>query len=122
MFKTRLISGIVLIVIALFVLWIGGAVTGAVTMILSAIGVYEFCRVYDIEKRSPTVIALIWTFVYYLVLILADMRTSIITKIDPSVKSAVESGETVSLTKFTIPIMILYLLAILTLYVFRFPT
>lgn len=121
MFKTRLISGIVLIVIALFVLWIGGAVTGAVTMILSAIGVYEFCRVYDIEKRSPTVIALIWTFVYYLVLILADMRTSIITKIDPSVKSAVESGETVSLTKFTIPIMILYLLAILTLYVFRFP-
>ena len=46
MFKTRLISGIVLIVIALFVLWIGGAVTGAVTMILSAIGVYEFCRVY----------------------------------------------------------------------------
>ena len=121
MFKTRLISGIVLIVIALFVLWIGGAVTGAVTMILSAIGVYEFCRVYDIEKRSPTVIALIWTFVYYLVLILADMRTSIITKIDPSVKSAVESGETVSLTKFTIPIMLLYLLAILTLYVFRFP-
>ena len=121
MFKTRLISGIVLIVIALFVLWIGGAVTGAVTMILSAIGVYEFCRVYDIEKRSPTVIALIWTFVYYLVLILADMRTSIITKIDPSVKAAVESGEAVSLTKFTIPIMILYLLAILTLYVFRFP-
>ena len=32
MFKTRLISGIVLIVIALFVLWIGGAVTGAVTV------------------------------------------------------------------------------------------
>ena len=121
MFKTRLISGIVLVAIALVVLWIGGAVTGAVTMILSAIGVYELCRVYEIEKRSPTVIALIWTFVYYIVLILADLKATLFQKTEISPETFMATGKSLSFTKLTVPIMILYLLAILTLYVFKFP-
>ena len=121
MFKTRLISGIVLVAISLFVLWIGGAVTGAVTMILSALGVYELCRVYGIEKRSPTVIALIWTFIYYIVLILADLKETVFNDIDVSQGPVADAGKSIPFTRLTIPIMILYLLAILTLYVFRFP-
>ena len=121
MFKTRLISGIVLVAISLFVLWIGGAVTGAVTMILSALGVYELCRVYGIEKRSPTVIALIWTFIYYIVLILADLKETVFNDIDVSQGPVADASKSIPFTRLTIPIMILYLLAILTLYVFRFP-
>lgn len=50
MFKTRLISGIVLVIIAVAVLYIGGPVTGLAMMALSIVGVFELCRVYKIEK------------------------------------------------------------------------
>jgi len=121
MFKTRLISGIILVAISLLVLWIGGAVTGAVTMILSALGVYELCRVYKIEKKSPTVIALIWTFVYYLILIAADLKATVFNTVNTSQRPVADPGQSIPITRFTVPIMVLYLLAILTLYVFRFP-
>ncbi len=95
--------------------------TGAVTMILSALGVFELCRVYGIEKRSPTVIALIWTFIYYIVLILADLKETVFNDIDVSNGPVADASKSIPFTRLTIPIMILYLLAILTLYVFRFP-
>lgn len=104
MFWKRLFSGVVLIIVAFAVLWIGGPVTGVATMLLSLAGVFEMCRVYKIEKRSPAVIAYIWTFLYYLILIFGSFEIK---------------GFTVY--KLSMPLLATYLLAILVVYVFRFP-
>ncbi len=104
MFKTRLISGSVLIAIALVVLGVGGPLTGLVVMALSLVGVYELCRVYEIEKRSPAVLAYVWTVIYYAMLILGEFEI-----------------RGFKIGKLTMPLMITYLLAILAVYVFRFP-
>ena len=104
MFWTRLLSGIVLVIIAFAVLWLGGPVTGVFVLALSIVGVFELCRVYKIEKRSPAVFAYVWTVLYYLVLMLRS-----------------ENVNGFQLSRLALPIMITYLLAILAVYVFRFP-
>ncbi len=104
MFWTRLISGVALIIISFIVLFIGGPVTGIFAMALSLVGVFEFCRVYGIEKRSPAVFAYVWTVLYYVTLMLGNMKIQ---------------GFTLSF--LVLPIMITYLLAILGVYVFRYP-
>ena len=104
MFKTRLISGIVLVAFFVLVLWLGGYVTGITIMALSLVGVFELCRVYEIEKRSPAVLAYVWTVIYYVVLALSEV----------SIKGF-------KLGRLSMPLMITYLLAILAVYVFRFP-
>ncbi|MCR5543599.1 MAG: phosphatidate cytidylyltransferase [Eubacterium sp.] len=104
MFKTRLISGIALVIISFIVLWIGGPVTGAFTMLLSLAGVFEFCRVYKIEKRSPAILAYAWTVLYYMTLMFS--------------KQIINGFH---LSKLALPVMITYLLLILAVYVFRFP-
>ncbi len=104
MFVTRLISGIVLVIIAFVVLFLGGPVTGLAMMGLSLVGVFELCRVYKIEKNSPVVIAYIWTVLYYAVLMLE--------------KKEVMGFQ---LGRLVMPVMIIYLLVILAVYVFKFP-
>ncbi len=104
MFKTRLISGIVLVALAFLTLWIGGPVTGLVTMALSLVGVFELCRVYKIEQRSPAVLAYVWTVIYYAMLMFRDVEI-----------------RGFQIGRLTLPLMITYLLAILAAYVFRFP-
>ncbi|MCR5633599.1 MAG: phosphatidate cytidylyltransferase [Eubacterium sp.] len=104
MFWTRLISGVALVIISFIVLFIGGPVTGIFAMALSLVGVFEFCRVYGIEKRSPAVFAYVWTVLYYVTLMLGNMKIQ---------------GFTLSF--LVLPIMITYLLAILGVYVFRYP-
>lgn len=104
MFWTRLFSGIALVVLAFLVLWVGGPLTGVATMCLSLVGVFELCRVYEIERRSPAVIAYIWTVFYYLSLIFGGY-----------------TFRGFHLSKLEQPILITYLLAILAVYVFRFP-
>ncbi len=104
MFWKRLISGVVLIIIAFLVLLIGGPVTGISVMILSLIGVYELCKVYEIEERSPAVMAYIWTVLYYAALMLGEI----------TIKGF-------PVRKLTMPLMITYLLAMLSVYVFKFP-
>lgn len=105
MFKTRLISGIVLIILAFAVLFFGGYVTGIAIMLLSIVGVYELCRVYDIEKHSPAVLAYVWTVLYYAALMLGRQFLM-----------------GISISRFSLPLMITYLLVILAVYVIKFPT
>ena len=105
MFWTRLISGIVLIILAFAVLFFGGYVTGIAIMLLSIVGVYELCRVYDIEKHSPAVLAYVWTVLYYIALMLS--RHFLMG---------------ISISRFSLPLMITYLLVILAVYVIKFPT
>ena len=50
MFKTRLLSGIVLVILALVFIITGNDLLLAVTGIISLIGLYELYRVFKIEK------------------------------------------------------------------------
>ena len=102
--KTRVISGIFLVAIALVVFIIGGPVVGLVAMLLSICGVFEMCRVYEIEKHTPAVVAYIWTVLYYITLIFGEFKVG-----------------GFPLLRLTLPIMITFLLAILVVYVFKFP-
>ncbi len=96
MFWTRLISGIVLIILAVITLWFGGTVTGIVTCFLSLVGVFELMRVYKVEKSLPGIAAYVWTVMYYVVLM-------------------------VGMKSLVMPVLITYLLAVLAIYVFTFP-
>ena len=96
MFWTRLISGIVLIILAVITLWFGGYVTGVVTMLLSLIGVFELMRVYKVEQKIPGIAAYIWTVLYYVVLMTGHKE-------------------------FLMPVLVTYMLVVLAIYVFTFP-
>ena len=50
MFKTRLLSGIVLVIIAFATIFLGGDVLFATLLIISLIGVSELYKVVKIEK------------------------------------------------------------------------
>lgn len=66
MFKTRLISGIILVVIALAVIITGGDVLLGVTAAISIIGMFELCRVFQMEKTIAAFLAYAVALVYYL--------------------------------------------------------
>ena len=56
MFKTRLLSGIVLVILAFLFIVSGGTVLLASTLVISCIGMFELYRVYKVE-RSPIAFA-----------------------------------------------------------------
>ncbi|WP_281086417.1 phosphatidate cytidylyltransferase [Eubacterium ruminantium] len=96
MFVTRLISGIVLVILAIGTLYFGGAVTCIATLLISLVGVFELMRVYKIEKKAPAVAAYLGTIGYYILLF-------------------------VDKTEFIIPGFIGYLLVVLAIYVLAYP-
>ena len=65
MFTTRLISGIVLVILAIFCVGKGGALLFAVTALISLVGLFELYRVLGIEKRSVAVVGYLTAFCYY---------------------------------------------------------
>ncbi|MGN0394867.1 MAG: phosphatidate cytidylyltransferase [Coprococcus sp.] len=97
MFKQRAISAVFLVIIAAITLYFGGAVTCFVMCAVSLIGTMELLRVYELHKKSPGIVAYIVTILYYVCLYLG--RHSLL-----------------------IPIMVLYLLAVLAIYVLTYPT
>ncbi len=68
MFATRLISGIVLVILAVLVVGAGGNLLFAVTALISMIGLFELYRVLKIEKTPLAVIGY-GAAVYYYVLL-----------------------------------------------------
>ena len=64
MFKTRLLSGILLIVIALVVLITGGALLFGVLLLISLIGMSELYKVFGVEKRPPGSVGYIVAVLY----------------------------------------------------------
>ena len=66
MFKTRLISGIVLVAIALVVIITGGNVLLSVMGIISLIGMFELYRVFQIEKSVAGIVGYVAAIVFYL--------------------------------------------------------
>lgn len=65
MFTTRLISGIILVIIALFVVVSGGSILFLTTGMISLIGLFELYRVMQIEKKPLGVIGYLTVISYY---------------------------------------------------------
>lgn len=65
MFKTRLLSGIVLVIIALAVIITGGNLLLGVMTVVSVIGMYELYRVFGVHKALAGVIGYAASVVYY---------------------------------------------------------
>lgn len=59
MFKTRLLSGIVLVLAALVLIITGGDVLLISTLVISYIGMFELYRIFHIEKAAPGIVG-IW--------------------------------------------------------------
>ena len=65
MFKTRLLSGILLVIIALFTVITGGSILFAVLFIISMIGLTELYRVFDIRDKAPGICGYLFAAAYY---------------------------------------------------------
>ncbi len=65
MFKTRLISGIVLVAAALVLILAGGDVLLLSVLVVSEIGLYELFRVFKIERAAPGIAGYIAAALYY---------------------------------------------------------
>ena len=65
MFKTRLLSGILLVIIALVTVITGGNLLFAVLLLISLIGMTELYKVFHIEKKAPGIVGYIFAILYY---------------------------------------------------------
>lgn len=96
MFKERLLSGIVLVIIAFVTLYLGGLPTFLVVSAISLIGVFELLRVIHMEKSPLGVIVYTGSILYYILLLLG-------------------------LDQYVLPLALLVLILLLAVYVFTFP-
>ena len=96
MFKQRLISGIILVIIAFITLYYGGILTFFVTAGISLIGMYELLRVIHVERSALSVGAYTGAILYYLLLL-------------------------ISLDQYAMPLALLVLVMLFAVYVFTFP-
>lgn len=96
MFKTRLISGIVLVAIALLVIITGGNLLLGVMAAISIIGMFELYRVFGVEKSPAGVVGYATALIYY-----ADLLFDIMPE--------------------RILFGVLFMIALLAVYVFSYP-
>ena len=66
MFKTRLISGVILVAAAIVIMHFGGMLLLAVCAVISLIGLFEFYRAFGIHSSAPAVIGYIGAAAWYL--------------------------------------------------------
>lgn len=74
MFTTRLISGIVLVLLAVIVVGQGGVLLFAVTALISMIGLFELYRVLGIHRRSIAAVGYATALSYYGILLFEGER------------------------------------------------
>lgn len=96
MFTTRLISGIILVAIAIVVVGQGGALLFAVTAAISLVGLFELYRVLDIHKKPLAWIGYLTAVSYYGILWFEGLR-------------------------YLVLMIIVSLMLLLAVYVFTFP-
>ena len=68
MFKTRLLSGILLVIIALVTVITGGNLLFLVLLAISLIGMTELYKVFAIEKKAPGIVGYVFAVLYYALL------------------------------------------------------
>lgn len=66
MFKTRILSGIVLVVLALVLIITGGYLLWGSLLIISMIGMHELYRIFHIEKSAPGFAGYLAAIVFYI--------------------------------------------------------
>ena len=76
MFKTRLISGIILVAAALVVVLLGGKILWFVMMALSIIGLYEFFNAVRFFPNVLSIISFVALLAYYVLLLFLDAPLS----------------------------------------------
>jgi phosphatidate cytidylyltransferase len=96
MFTTRLISGIILVLISLVTVSRGGLLLFAATVAISIIGVFEFYRVMNVQKNILGYAGYVMVLVYYGLLWFKDEQ-------------------------YTMLMSIAFLMILMTIYVFTFP-
>ncbi len=96
MFITRTISGFILVVIVALAFYLGPLATNILMCFVSLVGVMELLRVYKLNKRVIGWINYIFTIGYYALLYFMDDR-------------------------FTLPLIVLYVLIIMALFVLTYP-
>ena len=74
MFLTRLISGIVLVVLALIFIITGGGLLFGVMTLISLMGMFELYRVFGIEKKLPGILGYVACVVYYASVYVTDLE------------------------------------------------
>lgn len=95
--KQRVISGAVLVVILAITLYFGGIVTCGLMALVSLVGNMELLRVYGVNKKTPGIVCYLATVLYYIAICLDRMD-------------------------IIVPMMVVYLLVMLAVYVLTFPT
>ena len=68
MFRTRFISGIVLMAITIAVVFLGGNVLFGVLLVISMIGLYELYKIVNVHRSIPGVLGYICGLSYYILL------------------------------------------------------
>lgn len=96
MFKTRLLSGIVLVIIALFTIISGGDILFGTLLVISLIGMTELYKILDVNKKAMGFAGYLGCIVYY---------------------GLIRMGKTDMLTFLTIAFLILLMI----IYVFAYP-
>lgn len=96
MFKTRLISGIILLAITIAVVFLGGNVLFGVLLVISLIGLYELYKIVNVHKAFPGILGYISCLSYYILLYFG-------------------------LTDYQMMLFIFFLMLLMFAYVFGFP-
>ena len=66
MFKTRLLSGIVLVILAIGLIYFGDNILLFSTMAISCIGMFELYRIFEIEKKILAFVGYIGAIIFYI--------------------------------------------------------
>lgn len=96
MFKVRLLSGIVLVLLAIGVLYVGGYLTLITVLLLSLGGCLELLRIYDLHNKAMGYATYIATIIYFVLLGTGNKE-------------------------YSMPAFLLFVLSILAIYVITYP-
>lgn len=105
MFKTRLISSIVLVIILTAALILGGNILWSLTLFISLAGMVELNRVLQNQKNTLGMLSYAVCILFFLCLLLGENKISIL----------------VSTNNYFEIIALLYLILLMAVYVFTFP-
>ena len=104
-FITRLISGVVLLALAIFLIVTGGNILILSTAFISIVGLFEFYRVFGLQKSLPAILGYIVTLLYY-----AEIHLSELESIKPSF--VIDTGM----------LFMVFFLLLLGVFVIRYPS
>jgi len=115
MFKTRLLSGILLVVIALATIIPGGVVLWGLLLFISFIGLGELLKVFQIKFGSAlSICAFIFSFLYYGLVYFHSMRGE-------AMQICLRSVLGPTLPDFFLLLFMAYLICIMAIMVFAYP-